>query len=163
MASCRSVSCGSLPATWSPVDSIQTQYQAERSPRSFRLICFSARRCRAKGPVRKRVPASRIRYFLAPLSELETEAWMRTYVFERSSEQRSFPARPRRPARAAVDRQVSAARAGLRREDSRSVRQGDDHSRLSRHRIATVWRGDSGHAGLRMRTSLFQFLYNSTL
>ena len=54
----------------------------------------------------------------------------------------------RRHLRAAVDREASATRAGLRREDPRPVRQGDDDSRHPRDRAGAVRRRGLGHADL---------------
>ena len=54
----------------------------------------------------------------------------------------------RRHLRAAIDREASATRAGLRRKDSRPVRQGDDDSRHPRDRAGVVRRRGLGHADL---------------
>ena len=55
---------------------------------------------------------------------------------------------PRRHLRATVDREASATRAGLRRKDSRPVRQGDDDSRHPRDRAGVVRRRGLSHADL---------------
>ena len=57
-------------------------------------------------------------------------------------------ARSQRHVRAAIDRQAPAAPAGLRREDSGAVRQGDDHPRHSRDRAGAVRRRGLADADL---------------